>query len=158
MPVVMIGPGTGVAPMRSMIHQRQLWATQSSTTAAGRGLEGDVLIFGCRSAGSDYFFHDEWTKMAQTEGLDIITAFSRETDQPKKYVQDRIREHGSAICMKIIEQNGKIYLSGSSGNMPKGVREALTDILVEQKNMGREEAEKYLDQMERDGRFKQETW
>jgi sulfite reductase alpha subunit-like flavoprotein len=57
--------------------------------------------------------------------------------------------------------NGKVYVCGSSGNMPKGVREALVDVLVDDgggSTMSREEAEAYLDKMEKEGRYKQETW
>ena len=157
-PVVMIGPGTGLAPMRSMIYQRKLWAEHSGSRETGQRLKDDTLIFGCRSASGDYFFRDEWERLAQREGLDVITAFSREKDQPRAYVQDRIREHGAMIVEKVTKRNGKIYLSGSSGNMPKGVREALLDILGEHASMTREEAEGYFEKLEREGRFKQETW
>lgn len=157
-PVVMIGPGTGVAPMRSMIHQRQLWSAQDGKRGAGDGLQDDTLIFGCRSPEADYFFKDEWARLTRTEGLSIAEAFSRDKDQPKKYVQDKIRENGQFIHNKILQRNGKIYLSGSSGNMPKGVREALTEVLIEHGSMQQEDAERYLETMEREGRFKQETW
>jgi sulfite reductase alpha subunit-like flavoprotein len=83
-PVVMIGPGTGVAPMRSLIHQRRLWREEarigenweSSNAADG---EKDLLFFGCRNAESDYFFKDEWTALkSYGVPLEVFAAFSRD--------------------------------------------------------------------------------
>lgn len=158
-PVVMVGPGTGLAPMRAMTHQRHLWAKEQGKTPSGKGLQGDILVFGCRSKESDYFFHDEWEKLSETEGLQEYTAFSRDKEAPKQYVQDQIRTQGKNIFEAIYERGGRIYVCGSSGNMPKGVREAFLDVLVEHSgSLSREEAEHYLDSMEKAGRYKQETW
>lgn len=158
-PVVMVGPGTGLAPMRAMVHQRCAWAEELGFRAPGQRLKDDILFFGCRSAESDYFFREEWERFAETEGLQVCTAFSRDKGRPRQYVQDLIRDNAERVFEAMHEQNGKIYICGSSGNMPKGVREALLDVLVEKgKGMSREEAEGYLDRMEKDGRYKQETW
>ncbi|KAK5114776.1 hypothetical protein LTR85_010089 [Meristemomyces frigidus] len=158
-PVVMIGPGTGVAPMRSMIYQRLSWAEETGVRAPGKRLHGDILIFGCRSASADYFFRDEWERLAEAEGLTIWTAFSRDQARPKQYVQDLLRLNAERVHDALVQQNGKVYVCGSSGNMPKGVREALVDVLVERGDgMTPEGAEAYIDGMEKQGRYKQETW
>ncbi|KAK3718206.1 NAPDH-dependent diflavin reductase [Vermiconidia calcicola] len=162
-PIVMIGPGTGLAPMRAMIWQRLLWSQATQVKAGGKGrLDGDILIFGCRNEDGDYFFRDEWETFLSQHGLTVLTAFSRDKDKPRQYVQDQIRQNATRIRQALLEQKGKVYVCGSSGNMPKGVREALIDILAmeqgQQGNMGREEAEEYLDRMEKQGRYKQETW
>lgn len=158
-PVVMVGPGTGVAPMRSMAQQRHAWGKERKDTTPGKHLENDILFFGCRGKNTDYFFKDEWEQLSRTEGLQVRTAFSRDKDEPRSYVQDQIRQHAGAIYRAIHDLNGRIYVCGSSGNMPKGVREAFLDVLVEQSaSMTREEAEAHLDGMEKAGRYKQETW
>ncbi|EMC99133.1 hypothetical protein BAUCODRAFT_31441 [Baudoinia panamericana UAMH 10762] len=157
-PVLMVGPGTGVAPMRSMIYQRLAWVTDNGERPAGKRLESDMLIFGCRCDNSDHFFRDEWQRLADTEGLTVRTAFSRDKLHPKQYVQDKIREEGPRIRQMLMELDGKVYVCGSSGNMPKGVREALTDVLAEHSDMGEEEAVAYLERLEKAGRYKQETW
>lgn len=158
-PVIMVGPGTGVAPMRAMAHQRYAWARELNAKATGKCLEGDILIFGCRGTETDYFFRDEWETLARTEGLESHTAFSRDKNEPRTYVQDQIRKHAQAVYRAMYELGGRIYVCGSSGNMPKGVREAFLDVLVEQDtSMSKEEAEVYLDNMEKAGRYKQETW
>ena len=73
-PVVMIGPGTGVAPMRSLILERAAWAEEQLDGKVAR----DVLFFGCRNEQADYFFRDEWEKLRNIGRLDIFTAFSRD--------------------------------------------------------------------------------
>lgn len=161
-PAVMIGPGTGLAPMRSMIWQRRQWAAQNSgeddNIITPRRPAGDILIFGCRNENGDYFFREEWEALQQ-EGLRVLTAFSRDTDKPRQYVQDVIRTNASSLRSAIVEQTGNVYVCGSSGNMPKGVREALVDVLAVAEGLGkREEAERYLNGMEKEGRYKQETW
>lgn len=158
-PVVMIGPGTGVAPMRSMIYERLAWARQNPDPVAERKpLEGSVLFFGCRNRDADFFFSDEWTMLAH-EGLKVFAGFSRDKDTPKTYVQDLIREQKDLVFDVLVEKKGKVYVCGSSGNMPKGVRAALVDVLRERGGLDEEEAaEGYLDGLEKEGRYKQETW
>lgn len=158
-PVVMIGPGTGVAPMRAMAQQRYVWSKQLKNEPSGKRLENDMLVFGCRGNNTDYFFKDEWAELSRSEGLQVCTAFSRDKNEPRSYVQDQIRQNASTVFRAIRELEGRIYVCGSSGNMPKGVREAFLDVLVDQStSMSREEAEAYLDGMEKAGRYKQETW
>jgi sulfite reductase alpha subunit-like flavoprotein len=97
--------------------------------------------------------------------LYLVTAFSR--DQKRKiYVQDRIREQKDIILDAICNNKATVIVCGSSGQMPKAVREALIDVLapaasqVKQGNFPttREEAEAYLNTMERQKRYLQETW
>ena len=157
-PVVMIGPGTGVAPMRSLILQRLTWA-QETENGASPELKGDVLFFGCRGEHADYFFRDEWENMNQNAGLEFFTAFSRDNNKPKEYVQDQIRANSGLIYETLVRRKGKVYVCGSSGNMPKGVRQALEDVLTaSETSMTAEEASTFLDTMEKQGRYKQETW
>ena len=175
-PVLMIGPGTGVAPMRSMIYQRLAWAKESPASGAlpksnpssankylhNSTLHNSTLIFGCRSRDNDDFFSDEWTNLAAREGLSVWKAFSRDSQEPRQYVQDVIRAHAADVHKMLFEdQRGKVYVCGSAGGMPKGVREALVDVLLMgegKESMTRGEAEAYVERMEREGRYKQETW
>jgi sulfite reductase alpha subunit-like flavoprotein len=77
-PVVMIGPGTGVAPMRSLIYERIQWRDQQALPEQSDSNVADTLFFGCRNAEQDYFFKDEWQKLFQTTGLNVFAAFSRD--------------------------------------------------------------------------------
>lgn len=84
-PIVMVGPGTGVAPMRSLIHQRMLWREELKQAQNGNSQDQqqdqakDLLFFGCRNAESDYFFKDEWEQLQSTGvPLTVFAAFSRD--------------------------------------------------------------------------------
>jgi len=158
-PAVMIGPGTGLAPMRAMIWQRLQWAESLALKPSGERLAGDVLIFGCRNKSGDYFFRNEWDHLQPAQGLALLKAFSRDRNTPKEYVQDRIRAEAHLIREAVVDRDGKVYVCGSSGHMPKGVREALLDAIQDHVNIGtRDAAEAYLNSMEKAGRYKQETW
>ena len=76
-PVVMIGPGTGVAPMRNLIYERM--AVREQLGAPPPSLEeGDVLFYGCRNREADFFFRDEWNEIREKAGLSVFAAFSRD--------------------------------------------------------------------------------
>lgn len=154
-PVVMIGPGTGVAPMRALIQQRMQWRDQLPSQDMATK---DILFFGCRNAESDYFFKDEWEHLMNNgTPLDVFTAFSRDQRQ-KVYVQDLVRQQSSLVYEAIANKNGIIYICGSSGKMPQAVREALIEGFVEYGQLSREDAEAFLAALEKNGRYRQETW
>lgn len=186
---MLIGAGTGIAPLRALIHEKVAKSSLNPSKTA--------LIFGCRSERSDFFFRDEWTALQSSSSpsnsttqdekpetpsqspLDVITAFSRD-QQAKVYVQDRIREHSALVWEFLRERHATVVVCGSSGQMPKAVRQALVDALVEQGQIRRDDtkgplgeaddesgqehiadhdaAEKYLARLEKEGRYKQETW
>lgn len=75
-PVVMVGPGTGVAPMRSLVYERM--SVREMQLPCPSPDEGDVLFFGCRNREADYFFQDEWNALAAQAGLTVFPAFSRD--------------------------------------------------------------------------------
>ncbi|KAF2638590.1 sulfite reductase flavo protein alpha-component [Massarina eburnea CBS 473.64] len=154
-PVVMIGPGTGVAPMRALTYQRKYWRDE---VQGGEARARDMLFFGCRNAESDFFFKDEWEQLKQ-EGvpLDVFAAFSRD-QKNKVYVQDLVRQQSARIYEALGKQDGIVYICGSSGKMPQAVREALIEAFQNDGDMTRDEAENYLTAMEKSGRYKQETW
>ena len=169
---VLIGAGTGIAPLRALIHEKAMHSQSEGKTA---------LFFGCRSEKSDYFFQDEWDAIRARDlgSLEVITAFSRD-QKSKVYVQDQIRERIDLIWKYLRDMDATIIVCGSSGQMPKAVRQALVDALVEQGKKrkadqlvvedgrdeedatepiaNQEDAEKYLAGLEKEGKYKQETW
>ncbi|KAF2819368.1 NADPH dependent diflavin oxidoreductase-like protein 1 [Ophiobolus disseminans] len=155
-PVVMIGPGTGVAPMRSLVYQRAQW--RRSLSLADEAVSKDLLFFGCRNAEADYFFKDEWERLIR-DGvpLEVFAAFSRDQRQ-KVYVQDLVRQEPAKVYDALAKKDGIVYICGSSGKMPQAIREALIEVFQSEGEMEREDAEKYLVGMEKSGRYKQETW
>lgn len=158
-PVIMVGPGTGVAPLRALIHHRKMLTSLPTAQADSKHLHGDILYFGCRSMQDDYYFHDEWQTLSEHEALRICTAFSRDQILPKQYVQDLIKTDATNIASILVDRGGRIYICGSSGSMPKAVREAVLDALSDHKSIeSRARAEVCLESLERTGRYKQETW
>ena len=154
----MIAPGTGVAPCRSLILERARLAFTTSHDEVGR----NVLFFGGRNRNADYFFKDEFATPSWR--TDVFTAFSR--DQKEKiYVQDVIREQGK-ILVPLLREQAVVFVCGSSGKMPEAVRAALLDIMVEaggpwEPSKGgdiMEQCVKWLEWMEKNGRYVQETW
>ena len=165
-PVIMIGPGTGVAPLRSFIWERLQWAQEKSPEQdqhAGTHMADPArighssLFFGCRSQGTDYFYQDEWQDLQQRMALTVLPAFSRD-QKNKVYVQDVIKRHAMSVYRQLCEGGGLVYVCGSSGKMPKAVRAALVDVFRECGGLDEGDAEGVLAGMEKDGRYKQETW
>ncbi|KAF2448390.1 sulfite reductase flavo protein alpha-component [Karstenula rhodostoma CBS 690.94] len=154
-PVVMVGPGTGIAPMRALTYQRKFWREESQHKDIGAR---DMLFFGCRNAESDYYFKDEWAQL-QKEGipLDVFVAFSRD-QREKVYVQDLVRQQSARVYEALAKRDGIVYICGSSGRMPQAIREALIEAFQSHGNLDRTAAEAYLAAMEKSGRYKQETW
>lgn len=106
-PIIMVGPGTGIAAFRSFIH-----------TFAGSATPMH-LVFGCRSETTDYYFKDEW---ATIDNLKVLTAFSRAGDS-KVYVQHVIKEN-AYLAELIVAQNAIVYVSGRAKFMPQSVEKA----------------------------------
>lgn len=120
LPLIMIGPGTGVAPLRSIIQDR-----------INKKQASNFLFFGCRNHNKDFYFKDEW---AQTNALGLLyyyVAFSR--DQTDKiYVQDKLWENRKLIWELLFKCDAHIIVTGSGSQMPKDVREMLIKILEDQ--------------------------
>ncbi|KAI9852586.1 MAG: NAPDH-dependent diflavin reductase [Thelocarpon superellum] len=180
-PVILIAPGTGVAPMRSMLWERLQWLENDRDRSLVRGdapANMSVLFFGGRNHAADFFYETEWLQLKERLDLRVFTAFSRDqvgramatigltrqTDagaaakERKIYVQDVIRQQATLVHQLLHRETGIVYVCGSSGKMPQAVREALTDVFQQEGATSRTEAESYLTTMENEGRYKQETW
>ncbi|TGZ82373.1 riboflavin synthase domain-like protein [Ascodesmis nigricans] len=150
-PAVMIAPGTGIAPVRALLQRRHPQGTDCESS------NDDMLFFGCRNHDKDYFFSEEWKALEERGKLRISTAFSR--DQKRKvYVQQRIRELGEQVWDVVGTKGGLILVCGSSGRMPQAVREALIEVFSKHGGLERDGAKAFLAQLERSGRYLQETW
>lgn len=165
LPVIMIAPGTGVAPMRSLIWERLEWGKKAATQApyvngstTNESKTGETLLFfGCRRHDADYFFEEEWAKISEEMSLQVFTAFSR--DQATKiYVQDLIKENSATVFRLLHQFKGIVYVCGSSGNMPRAVRASLVEAFKISGGLEQAAADAYLLGMEKEGRYRQETW
>ena len=147
LPVIMIGPGTGVAPFRAFLEQRQV-----------TGATGDNwLIFGDQHRASDFLYEEQFTGMLNDGTLTRLdTAFSR--DQAEKiYVQDRMREN-SAELYSWLERGAHFYVCGDATRMAKSVQEALTDAVATGQNCTLEKAAEYIATMKKERRYQQDVY
>lgn len=160
---VLIGPGTGIAPLRSMLWEKaalvQAYREQNPDVEPPIG--STVLLYGGRNRTADFFFAEEWDELSKRIPLQVLTAFSRD-QQGKVYVQDTIRQNVKLFFRLLHEMQGSVYICGSSGRMPQAVREALIEAFASggapDHSYNRSQAEEYLIEMEKIGRYKQETW
>lgn len=154
LPCVMVGLGTGIAPFRAMVEDREV------ARVRGEKIGPMALFFGARHKRTDYTYGDEFDAY-HSNGKGIVnvlsTAFSR--DQAHKiYVQDRIAEHPEVIYDYLGKQKGYFYLCGPAGNVPPSVRKAVVTAFVKCGGHSEEEADKLVTQMQIEGRYNVEAW
>lgn len=146
-PVVMIGPGTGVAPFRAFVEER------IEQNASGK----NWLIFGDRNADSDFLYQLEWQRYLKQGHLHRIdVAFSRDQQQ-KIYVQDRIRENAAEIY-RWITQGAALYVCGDAKQMAKDVHDALVEVIAVHEEVDEEAAEQRLKEMRIAGRYQRDVY
>jgi sulfite reductase (NADPH) flavoprotein alpha-component len=146
-PVIMIGPGTGVAPFRAFLQDRGV------TKAPGR----NWLFFGHQRSASDFFYEDEFTKMKASGLLTRLSlAWSRDGDE-KIYVQDRMREVGRDVWAWLAD-GAHIYVCGDAKRMAKDVETALVDIVAQHGARTPEEAAMFVSDLKKKGRYQQDVY
>ncbi|EKP0248646.1 assimilatory sulfite reductase (NADPH) flavoprotein subunit [Aeromonas veronii] len=146
-PVIMVGPGTGIAPFRAFMQERE-----------AQGAEGkNWLFFGNPHFTQDFLYQVEWQRYVKSGLLSKISlAFSR--DQANKiYVQDRLREAGLELY-QWLEAGAHFYVCGDANKMAKDVQEALLDVIAEHGHKSHEEAEEYLSELRRAKRYQRDVY
>ncbi|HDO1327740.1 TPA: assimilatory sulfite reductase (NADPH) flavoprotein subunit [Aeromonas veronii] len=146
-PVIMVGPGTGIAPFRAFMQERE-----------AQGAEGNNwLFFGNPHFTQDFLYQVEWQRYVKSGLLSKISlAFSR--DQANKiYVQDRLREAGHDLY-QWLEAGAHFYVCGDANKMAKDVQEALLDVISDHGHKSREEAEEYLSELRRAKRYQRDVY
>ncbi len=146
-PVIMVGPGTGVAPFRAFLQHRQ-----------AHGHTGDNwLFFGEQRRSSDFLYRDEFQSMLDDGTLTRLdTAFSR--DQHKKiYVQDRMKEH-AADLFSWLERGAYFYICGDATRMAKDVEQTLLDTIANGKDCSPHHAQEYLNDLKKQKRYQLDVY
>lgn len=146
-PVIMVGPGTGVAPFRSFMQQR-----------SAEGIEGNAwLIFGNPHFEQDFLYQTEWQQYLQSGELSRIDlAFSRDQEH-KVYVQHKIAEQGEALW-QWLENGAHFYICGDAERMAKDVHQALLDVAVKFGGKTTEQAEEYLETLRAAKRYQKDVY
>lgn len=146
-PVIMIGPGTGIAPFRAFLEERRVAAPNSQ----------NWLFFGDQHVATDFLYREELETMF-SEGVltHLDTAFSR--DQPEKiYVQNRMLEHAPKLW-EWIQTGAHIYVCGDAKRMAKDVDAALLQIICEQGNLDDEAARAFVNQLKSEKRYQRDVY
>lgn len=152
-PLILVGPGTGVAPFRAFIEQRHY-----ECKVLGQEVGEIVLFFGCRHREKDELYGSEWRSYAEEGTLSAYhCAFSRDQGQ-KIYVQQMIAQQSALIFPLLTQKRAHIFVCGSSGNMPRDVRLAFISTLEKEGPMDTKAATSLVQTMERTGRYNTETW
>jgi sulfite reductase (NADPH) flavoprotein alpha-component len=146
-PVIMVGPGTGIAPFRSFIQERD-----------AQGAEGkNWLFFGNPHFTQDFLYQVEWQKYVKSGLLTKIDlAFSR--DQAEKiYVQDKLKAKGAEVW-QWLQEGAHFYVCGDANRMAKDVHDALVNIVVEHGGKSAEDAEEYVNELRRAKRYQRDVY
>ena len=145
--VIMVGPGTGVAPFRAFMQERE------ARDASGR----NWMFFGDQTFAQDFLYQVEWQNYLKSGLLTKMdVAFSR--DQAEKvYVQHRIKENAEQVY-SWLENGAHLYICGDANRMAKDVHQALIEVIAEQGGKSVEEAEEYLKALRNDKRYQRDVY
>ncbi|WP_299744594.1 bifunctional cytochrome P450/NADPH--P450 reductase [Rossellomorea sp. y25] len=150
-PIVMIGPGTGIAPFRGFIQARRILKEKGETLGAAH------LYFGCRNPQHDFLYQEELEKAEQDGIVTLHTAFSRCPGKEKTYVQHRLVESAEDI-LPLLKDGGRLYICGDGGKMAPDVEHTLVESYMHFYQTTREEAAAWLGSLEEDGRYAKDVW
>jgi sulfite reductase (NADPH) flavoprotein alpha-component len=146
-PVIMIGPGTGIAPFRAFMQQRE------AEEASGE----NWLFFGNPNYTQDFLYQTEWQRFVKDGVVNKISlAFSRDQEQ-KVYVQHRMLEQGAELY-QWLEQGAYLYVCGDANHMAKDVQDALVQIVIEHGAKSEEQAEQYISDLRRAKRYQKDVY
>uniref|UniRef100_A0A023EXK0 NADPH--cytochrome P450 reductase n=1 Tax=Aedes albopictus TaxID=7160 RepID=A0A023EXK0_AEDAL len=150
-PVIMVGPGTGLAPFRGFIQERDF------NRKDGKEVGQTILYFGCRKRTEDYIYEEELEDYVERGVMKLRTAFSR--DQAHKvYVTHLLEEDMDLLWSVIGENKGHFYICGDAKNMATDVRNILLKVLQTKGNMSESEAIQYIKKMEAQKRYSADVW
>jgi cytochrome P450/NADPH-cytochrome P450 reductase len=149
-PIIMIGPGTGLAPFRGFLQER------AARKAKGAALGPAMLFFGCRHPEQDFLYADELKGFAANGIIELHTAFSR-GDGPKTYVQHLVAAQKDKVW-SLIEQGAIVYVCGDGGKMEPDVKAALMAIHRERTGGDDTAAARWIDDMGTRNRYVLDVW
>lgn len=154
-PIIMIGPGTGVAPFRGFIRERCAQVNKENIDIETLGKM--ILFYGSRD-NNDYLYKDEWIEYGKIlkDKFEIDVALSRVQEQ-KIYVQHRIIERKDEIT-DLLNKGAHIYVCGDAGRMAKDVQRSIVQILSDSKKITESEAQEIVKAMKVAGKYQEDIW
>ncbi|KAL1593202.1 hypothetical protein SLS60_010810 [Paraconiothyrium brasiliense] len=151
-PIIMVGPGTGVAPFRGFIQER------AAQAKAGQPVGKTILFFGCRKKAEDFVYEKEWEEYKQALGDNFVmhTAFSRDGPQ-KVYVQHKLEENGEEVN-KLLEQKAYFYVCGDAAHMAREVNTLLGKIIAKYRGVDESRGEEIVKAMRASNQYQEDVW
>jgi cytochrome P450 / NADPH-cytochrome P450 reductase len=150
LPIIMVGPGTGLAPFRGFLQER------AALKAKGASLGPAMLFFGCRHPDQDYLYADELKAFAADGITELHTAFSR-AEGPKTYVQNLVAAQKDRVW-SLIEKGAVVYVCGDGGKMEPDVKAALVAIYREREGADAGAALRWIDDLGTSNRYVLDVW
>ncbi|XP_011496743.1 PREDICTED: NADPH--cytochrome P450 reductase isoform X2 [Ceratosolen solmsi marchali] len=150
-PIIMVGPGTGLAPFRAFIQERDVAKKE------GKDVGDTILYFGCRKREEDFLYREELQQYVDNGSLTLHTAFSREQEN-KVYVTHLLEKNKEELWRVIGKNNGHIYVCGDARNMARDVHNILLKVVMEKGNMSELQAADYIKKMDSQKRYSSDVW
>uniref|UniRef100_A0A182IXF4 NADPH--cytochrome P450 reductase n=1 Tax=Anopheles atroparvus TaxID=41427 RepID=A0A182IXF4_ANOAO len=150
-PVIMVGPGTGLAPFRGFIQERDF------SKQEGKRIGQTILYFGCRKRSEDFIYGNELEDYNNRGIINLRVAFSR--DQEKKVYVTHLLEQDMDLIWNVIGENkGHFYICGDAKNMATDVRNILLKIICTKGGVSETEAQQFIKKMEAQKRYSADVW
>ncbi|XP_076064807.1 methionine synthase reductase-like [Oratosquilla oratoria] len=155
-PIIMVGPGTGVAPFVGFLQHLEAKSEQDPTLQLGESW----LFFGCRHKDKDNIFKTELKEFTEKKILNqLCVCYSRDPKEAgSKYVQDNIILYGDKVSSLIVDKGAMIYVCGDAKNMAKDVLDSFATVLEKHKSFSNHEARNHLAQMQVKKKYLQDVW
>ncbi|MRX70768.1 cytochrome P450 [Bacillus lacus] len=151
-PIVMVGPGTGIAPFRGFLQAREALKRKGAQIGEAH------LYFGCRNEEHDYLYREELEKYRAQNLVKLHTAFSRAEGSPKTYVQHLMEADKGSIIDLLTKHQGHLYICGDGKKMAPDVENMLLNSYSEIKKTTVKEAENWLIGLQTEGRYAKDVW
>ncbi len=150
-PVILVGPGTGLAPFRGFLQER------AALQAQGKPVGPSMLFFGCRDPQQDFLYEEELREFDRQGVTQLAAAFSRVPGQSKHYVQDEIYARRDAVW-QMLETGAVVYVCGDATRMAPDVRRAFAAIFAEKTKASDRAAEQWLNDLSSKNRYLVDVW
>jgi cytochrome P450/NADPH-cytochrome P450 reductase len=151
LPMVLVGPGTGIAPLRGFLRER------AAQKRAGDPVASSLLFYGCRHPDHDWFYRDEMAQWQQDGIAQLHTAFSSQEGHPHRFVQNALLNATDAVW-DAIEEGAPIYVCGDGRFMAPAVRAALIEICQRKQGIDHEAASAWLESLIQNGMYHQDVF